>query len=302
MRVYPEATLAYIKDPVSNLRTPATRSTYRRSLRRFADGTGGLELRQVTEQHLLDHLTRGVASGTMVAERTRLKGLFSWALYRGHVDHDPTVNLKFLVREKHQAVREHHWLTQAEIQRVLSLCDGSLLGLRNEVALRLGFTCGLRVAEIAGLRWKDVNLSRQQLSLIGKGAKLAQVFLTEGTVKALDRWRFEYGDPKESDPVLVAFQRRTDFATGVTEVVPLWGHGLTTSGLRQMCARIAREAGIEFSPHDMRRSFAGLVHDRVGLEGTSAALRHSHVGVTERYLETRQDAAYQAVRAAGLEI
>jgi integrase len=52
----------------------------------------------------------------------------------------------------------------------------------------------------------------------------------------------------------------------------------------------------------MRRSFAGMIYERVGLEKTSDALRHSSLETTRLYIKQRQDAAALAVEEAGLEL
>ena len=64
---------------------------------------------------------------------------------------------------------------------------------------------------------------------------------------------------------------------------------------------VAARAGVPIAPHDMRRTYAGLLAQRVSIYDVSKALRHSNVSVTEKYLEGRQDAAVAVSRAAGLD-
>jgi len=48
-------------------------------------------------------------------------------------------------------------------------------------------------------------------------------------------------------------------------------------------------AGMEFSPHDMRRSFATELADReVGLEVIQVALGHVKLGTTRDYVQVKQ--------------
>ena len=56
-----------------------------------------------------------------------------------------------------------------------------------------------------------------------------------------------------------------------------------------------------FAPHDMRRTFAGLLAERVDIAQVSRALRHSTIAMTQTYLEKRQDAAVVASRLAGID-
>ena len=58
---------------------------------------------------------------------------------------------------------------------------------------------------------------------------------------------------------------------------------------------------IKFAPHDMRRTFAGLMFEKVDIYSLKEAMRHTDVSTTEKYLQTRPDGAAQAVRDAGLD-
>lgn len=100
--------------------------------------------------------------------------------------------------------------------------------------------------------------------------------------------------------MIIGFRNLQDWKTGERSLVPQWGSGISQQALGKIVATRSAAAGYRIAPHDMRRSFAGLIYERGGLEKTSHALRHSSLGTTQVYIEKRQDAAAVAVETVGL--
>jgi integrase/recombinase XerC len=180
----------------------------------------------------------------------------------------------------------------------------SFVSQRDEIVLRLGFTVGLRRSEIVGLNWDDYDGEEQRLTLVGKGGKPATVWIPDTLASLLlafrhnlqeGGWRWDaIGDcPIVCRIVSEGWGTRNTY---------LNRHGrLNPRSIQKITTKYADVTGIEFSPHDMRRTFAGLVFEKTGsIETTSAALRHSNIGTTQRYLESRQDAAYLATKGVNL--
>lgn len=194
--------------------------------------------------------------------------------------------------------RLNSWLSRDEVARVLSCVDDTTsIGLRDLVVLRLGFSIGLRRAEITGINWGDITWP-DKLRLVGKGGKAATVTITRNTRRAIDQWAYSW-DWEDLSPLVTSFTAME----GRTYHPRPTGKRLSTNAVRDITMRYSNLSGIKFAPHDMRRTFAGLLFEETGsIETVSAALRHSNVGTTQRYLEQRQDAAAQAVEKAGFDI
>lgn len=302
MRLYPDAVNRYIDDPTSGLNTSSSREGYRRVLRSLQLEHPDLPVAEFTEDHLVAFVGRShLSPATRAGYRTRIHGFFSWALWKRLVTEDPSANLKRLVPgSQTKPVTEHHWLGTADVAQVFDSVDtATTQGLRLMAVLRLGFTMGLRRAEIAGLRWDQVDLDRQLVSVVGKGQKRASLYITDSTLPWFDKWR-SVGPGR--GPVIPRMNTTTDFRTGwVTE--PVWDQHITSDMIGRIVSKASSESGTVFLAHDMRRSFANMLLERgASIEEISAALRHSNLGTTQRYLETRQDAGLQAVKKRGLDV
>jgi integrase/recombinase XerD len=309
VRLFPDAVNRFLNDPASGLESPVSKKGYKNTLRMLQLRYPNHALETFTEDDLVAFCGKdGLSPATKAAYRTRIHGFFSWAQWRGLIDQDPSIHLKRIVQGSFtKPVKEHHWLNMEEVGRVLDTIDTSTVkGRRNMVIARLGFTCGLRRGEIAKLTWNGVNLERQLINVIGKGGKQASLFVTDATLPWLDKWRSEategLGREPGPEPVIPAIHVRTDFGTGWYEVVK-WETGVSAEGLGKVLEKLRRELGADFRPHDMRRSFANMLQENgASVEEISAALRHSNLGTTARYLERRQDASFQAVKRRGLDV
>jgi len=281
----------------NGLNTESTVRSYRKTLYAFAQANR--DVLDVTEDDLVEFITAGaVSTATMAARRTRLMGFFGWLFYCSYIEDDPSHNLKQKIKIMVKPTVKNNWLTEKETRTVIQSVDTDTnKGLRDRVILSLGFTAGLRRSEIAGLTWGDVNLDRSEIYLIGKGGKASTIFLTPATVWAL-ALLYERGPERRADnPVVNAHHSSSAGPSS------LWGNSIKGRTVNDVCTMVSNQVGIPFRAHDMRRTFAALLqaHD-VALEDISAALRHSDVGTTQRYLERRQDAAYQAVKKVGLSL
>lgn len=286
MKLYPEATRAFIDDSASSLRSPETRRTYRKYLELLQRAHPNKRVNQFIEHDLVLFCSAGdFAPGTVRQRRKVVCQFFEWATWRGHVRSNPALGLKRLVRPPNKGVRQHRWLTSEEIHALLAACrDGELLGQRDEVLLTLGFMTGLRVHEISKLQWPDVSLTQRTISLIGKGEKPATVGISVQLAGSLKLWKQEAEGPYVVPAMhaqWLAEQR------GGAPVSIDWHTGLGRQGIALAINRRSELAGIErCAPHDMRRSYAGLLEAKgVPIQDISKALRHSDIATTQRYLE-----------------
>ena len=309
-----EAVATYLSDPANGLKTAESARSYRTVLTRLERSKPGGSLSRWTEQELVAFCVAPTATGATPADNTIrqrkivVRAFFSFADWQGWVSKNPAAHLNRAVKHGGQAVRLHNWLPADDVDKIIAACGHELIGRRDELIFRLGFTTGLRVSELAALTWDSVDLDAKELHVFGKGRKLATVALTENTHERLRLWHAtavsHIGDPKGHEGVLIKIQNTSDLTKGIEHRViqGLWDQpGLTAHSIAKRVRLVSARAGVPISPHDMRRTYAGLLAQRVSIYDVSKALRHSNVSVTEKYLEGRQDAAVAVSRAAGLD-
>lgn len=293
----------FTDDPVNEFR-PSTRKAYRAVLRKMVDTIGDRPLEQVTAVHLLDAVHARHPSPATVRNRiTAIKSLFEWAEYNGHTKDNVT---RLLPRNLggNDPVVEHTWLSREDMNLLMdALPDETDYDRRNRIIFQIGFTTGLRRSEIASLKWGQIDWRKSQISIVGKGGKLAKVFMPDSTKGMLASWRglaLSAASPLDRDELAVIptisyrglGEERTMFIN--------WEQSVTPTTVSNVVRKSSEAVGMKIAAHDMRRTFAGIVHEQAGIEATSAALRHASLGTTQIYLERRQDAAYQAVKGAGI--
>ncbi len=296
----------FIDDPTSGLNEDSSRVAYRKTLRALQVDYPNHCLQDFTERDLVDWCSRAhLSPATIAGYTTRIHGFFSWALWQGLITEDPSANMNRIVRGSHsKPVREHNWLSTEDVSMVLDSIDTTThFGLRDMIIARLGFTLGLRRGEIATLTWNQIDLERQQVTLRGKGGRLATLFLTDASLPWFQTWYESttrgLGRFPITEPVIPKFEAdwMSDF-----ECEPVWRLpvGPDTISTR---VRYISDQTIKFAPHDMRRSYANMLEEAgYTIADISTALRHSDLGTTQRYLDRRQDAAFQAVKEKGLSV
>ncbi len=160
-------------------------------------------------------------------------------------------------------------------QPPLNLRGGGLTRIRDKSILELFFSTGLRVSELAALTREQVNLTKNEFTVRGKGAKLRIVFLSEQA----KYWLKQYLD-KRSDASLSLFVRH-DRASKNKELSPL-----TPRSIERLIHHYALVAGITktVTPHTLRHSFAtDLLKNGADIRSVQAMLGHSSITTTQIY-------------------
>lgn len=133
----------------------------------------------------------------------------------------------------------------------------------------LALNTGLRKGEIFGLRWSDVDLGREQLTVRGEGAKSGQTRYLPLNSEAVTTLR--------------AWQKATDDPTGY--VFNGRDEGEPLDDVKKAWLPLVKAAKVEhFTFHDLRHTFASkLVMAGVDLNTVRELLGHGDIKMTLRY-------------------
>jgi integrase/recombinase XerD len=248
-----------------------TRRAYRADIARFRT-RAGKSLRQITLadlQQFADSLTR-LAPASRYRTLSAIKSLLAFGHRIGYLPFDVGRALRLPVIRNRLAERI---LPEAELQRILSLEPNS----RNRAVLTLLYASGVRVSELCGLSWRDLqpNGDGGQITVFGKGGMTRAIQVPASVWKLVTSLR-----TANSGALNPVFQSRKSKNGG----------RLRSTAVLRIVRKAAARAGIELpvSPHWFRHAHASHALDHgAPIHLVQATLGHANITTTGRYLHAR---------------
>jgi integrase/recombinase XerC len=273
---------------------PSTAGAYRTDVDAFATWVARLGIdgpervdRNAVRRYLAHLTTRRYARRTIARKASALRRYFGWARRTGLVDADPLLG----VSAPGGGGRLPRVLHDAEIAALLDsppphvAADPPAVRLRDAAVLELLYGCGLRVAELCGLRPSDLDLPARAVTVWGKGAKQRRLPLGEPAADAVRAWladgRAALAGPDTPDTVVFVNRR---------------GRPLTPRDVRRI---IDRRALAPTHPHALRHTYAThLVDGGADLRAVQELLGHADVGTTQVYTHVSAERLQRVHRAS----
>lgn len=170
-------------------------------------------------------------------------------------------------------------ITSGELGRLLKAPDTKTpQGLRDRAILELLFSTGLRVSELCSLSQDDIDMSREEFSVRGKGDKVRVVFLSDAAKDAIKTYIKARKDMDEA--LFVQYGKNVKNVKGSKTL------RLTPRSVERLVKRYAIKAGItrKVTPHVVRHSFAtDLLQNGADLRSVQALLGHANIATTQVY-------------------
>lgn len=265
-----EAFLAHLK--VEKQASPHTLDAYRRDLgdlRLWADAQGfadwgavdGLALRAF----IADEHRRGLAAASVQRRLSACRALFRWLLKHAVIASDPSAGLR-----GPKAPRKLPQVLDAdEMGQLVEVPTDAPLGLRDRAMMELFYSSGLRVSELCGLRWGDLDLLGGEVRVLGKGQKTRVVPVGRHARDALA----VYCAAEPAGPQQPVFPGRA-------------GAPISARAVQKRVRELAMRQGVwkRVHPHLLRHSFASHVLESSGdLRGVQELLGHANIVTTQIY-------------------
>jgi integrase/recombinase XerC len=271
------ATADAVEAWATHLRTErnASRHTLRAYLsdvRQFLATTGASGLAAISAsdvRHWLRALD-GTTERTSIARKlAAVRGFFRFLVSAGHLRKDPTAGVG--TPKTRRRLPTHLSLDEMDRLLVAPPADG-LSGLRDRAVLEVLYSSGLRVSELTGLDWPDVDGDAETLRVLGKGRKQRIVPIGKPALRALAIYAdacAERGWPVRTGPV---FRN-------------LRGGRLTSRSVARLLERwVAASGATKASPHALRHTFAThLLGGGADLRAIQELLGHASLSTTQRY-------------------
>jgi site-specific recombinase XerD len=270
--------LEYIE--IERGRAVKTVENYDRYLTRYFKQMGVKDTKEITESSIREFrlwLNRQPGAGKDSMKR-RTQNYYLIAM-RAFLKYLRKRDIESLSPEKIELAKvpERHLdlISPAELDRLLSAAKGTdERSLRDRAILELFFSTGLRVSELCSLD-NDLDLSRDEFSVRGKGDKVRVVFLSDAAKDAVRAYLKSRKDMEEALFVSIANKR-----------VKSKPSRLTPRSVELMIKTYAAKAGItkKVTPHVLRHSFAtDLLNNGADIRSVQQLLGHASINTTQIY-------------------
>lgn len=289
IETYKREFLEYVE--IEKGRSLKTVENYDRYLTRFIMFAQISEPEDITEDGVRRfrlHLNRQIANSDGDTLKKKTQNYYLIAL-RSFLKYLIKRDVKTLAPDKIELAkvseRSLDLITRAELDRILEgpVVEGGTLeeilrGLRDKAILELFFSTGLRVSELCSLS-REIDLSRNELTVRGKGDKVRIVFISDRAKTAVQNYLNKRVDMEGSLFVSHAKNRASEDAKKVLR-------GLTTRSAERIVQKYAIKAGIskKVTPHVLRHSFAtDLLQNGADIRSVQTLLGHSDISTTQIY-------------------
>lgn len=198
-------------------------------------------------------------------------------LYRERkIDSNPAMNLNNPKRPKSLP----KFLTPEEVEQILSgIKIETPSGYRNRAILELLWATGMRVSELSGLNFGDLNLRENEIRVFGKGAKERIILVSDRAKNFLERYI-------ESARDLVARGYSVDRQENSPVFINNTGYRLQTKTIRNVINDVVEKINLpkHVTPHIFRHSFAThLIENGADLRVVQELLGHASISNTQIY-------------------
>jgi integrase/recombinase XerC len=259
--------------------SPHTVAAYRRDLAKLLDF---MQTRQLTSFDALDtNLMRtfvatehrggtgtgkeGLAPKSLQRLLSSCRSLFRQLTREGLLTGDPLLGVRGpKVRRKLPQV-----LDVDETSALIESDSGGKLAVRDRAMLELFYSSGLRLSELVGLRWLDLDLDGGEVRVLGKGSKTRIVPVGRHAVTALRALGVQEGTQADS----AIFRGR-----GGAPINP------RTVQLRLKTLALQHGIPKHIHPHLLRHTFASHMLESSGdLRAVQELLGHADIATTQIY-------------------
>jgi site-specific recombinase XerD len=250
--------------------------------------------RQLLRAYLAELANRPLSRRSISSRLAALRSFYRHARRDGTVEGDPWA----AVVTPRLPRRLPKVLAIEDVEAVIDAADhgtttNAALRLRDGALIETAYAAGLRISELASATLADLDLTRGELRIVGKGGKERVGLLGRPARAALAAYL------GAGRPALIA--KRGPAPDPGTIFLNSRGGQLGVRGLRYRVDRLMRSAGVleGASPHTLRHSFAShLLEGGADLRVVQELLGHASLATTQVYTHVSQGRLRSVYRAA----
>jgi len=227
---------------------------------------------KVTQHHIRAFVAQkhrqGLGGKSLQRLLSATRSLFRWMLREGLVEHNPATPVRAPKSPRHLPAT----IDADSIGQLLDIPCDTPLAIRDKAIMELFYSSGLRLSELAGLRWEQLDLVSGMVTVTGKGNRTRMVPVGRLASKALLEWRKNRG-------VFASFEVPFVF-------VSQRGNPIAVRTIQARIRYWAKRQGIpqNIYPHLLRHSFASHMLESSGdLRAVQELLGHADISTTQIY-------------------
>ena len=208
---------------------------------------------------------------TMARKIATLRSFHKWLERSSVIEGNPMT----LIRTPRQKKRLPKAIDVEQVEKLLAAPDDTtLLGARDRAILETLYSTGIRVSELVGINFDDIDDTGQAVIIRGKGRKERIVPLGSHAMTAIHHY--------------LNTLDRADVGRGPEQPVFINKHHtrLSTRSVRRKVSKYLDQAGLDpaISPHTLRHSFAThLLDNGADLRSVQELLGHQSLSTTQVY-------------------
>jgi integrase/recombinase XerC len=223
-------------------------------------------------------LTKDHKKSSIGRKLAALKSFFRYLVATKRIEQDPLLLIQTPKQEKPLPA----FLSVDDVFQLLGgIKVKKSLDVRDRAILEFFYSTGVRVSELVGINWADLDFQLEIVRVVGKGSK--ERIVPFGTVakKALQEYAAEqrkiWNYPCKGEAPVFLNNR---------------GERITTRSVARIVEKHLRQAGIavKMGPHGLRHTFAThLLNSGADLRVIQEMLGHASLSTTQRYTHLNLD-------------
>jgi site-specific recombinase XerD len=272
---------------VQSVPSPTSQRVYRMGVEQFFNWWGEHAPEEAFSRSLVQRFrasleARALAPRTINLRLAAVRKLADEAAAENLLPLEKVAQIRSVKGAKILGGRAGNWLTRAQAEQLLALPDrATLKGKRDRALLALFLSAGLRREELAALTIEQVQQRDGRwclVDLLGKGKRFRTVAIPDWAQQAVADWVTAM--PYDSGRLLGCVNKGGRFV----------GQGMSAPSIYAVVVGYAEKLGVEFAPHDLRRTYGKLAHKGgAKIEQIQLSYGHASLTTTERYLGVTQD-------------
>ncbi len=255
-----------------------TVNAYMKDLEHFEDFVVSRGIDRITDvsnsdivAYLMELKKQGRSKSTVNRRLTSIRTFYKFLLREGKVRENPAEDIKSPRIEK----KDIEFLSIDEVNKLMTLPDESIKGIRDRAILELMYATGIRASELIDMKLDDLNMRMGFVKCTGEHSKARIIPIGRPARHALEDYVYD------ARPVLLKN------STNEKLFVNYAGESMTRQGLWKILKEYGEEASlkIRLTPQVLRNSFAvHMLQNGADIKSIQELMGHEDIAATQAYL------------------